>query len=354
MHLTYSLYAAALASASAEHHPSEEGTRGGVSADVRFGLLLPTREALLRGVDDTAPLLELAEAAEAAGFDSAWAGESRLARPRIEPLSLLSAVAARTSSLTLGTAVLLGAMRPPAVLAHTAASVDRIAEGRLVLGLGAGFPYPGTETEFRAVGVPYRERVGRLVEAARICRLLWADDGPVSHEGRYWRLEDLELLPKPKRPGGPPLWLAGAGEKALRRTGRLFDGWLPYPPTAEHFAAGWEQVQDAASEAGRPNDAVTPAVYLTVALDDDESRAQAELERYAQAYYGVGLDVISQLQGFYGGGAEGCAEWVRGYLDAGARHVILRFGTLTDPLPMLEHAAAEVLPRLRERTAVRA
>jgi alkanesulfonate monooxygenase SsuD/methylene tetrahydromethanopterin reductase-like flavin-dependent oxidoreductase (luciferase family) len=243
-----------------------------------------------------------------------------------------------------GTAVLLGAMRPPAVLAHAVASLDRIAGGRLILGLGAGFPYPGTEAEFRAVGVPFRERVGRLVEAAEICRLLWADDGPVTQEGRYWRLEDVELLPKPQRSGGPPLWLAGGTEKALRRTGRLFDGWLPYPPTPEDYASGWESVRAAAAEAGRPDGAVTPGLYVTVNLDDDEARARAELDRYANAYYGVGLDVISQLQAFRGGSVEACAEWLARYVEAGARHVILRFGTLSDPRPMLERAATELLP----------
>jgi probable F420-dependent oxidoreductase len=318
-----------------------------VSGEVRFGVLLPTREALLRGVPEARPLLELAERAERAGFDSVWAGESMLARPRLEPLSLLAAAATRTSRITVGTAVLLGALRPPAVLAHTAATVDRIAGGRLVVGLGAGFPYPGTEAEFRAVGVPFRERVGRLDEAARICRLLWADDGPASHEGRYWRLRDVELLPRPERDGGPPLWLAGATEKALRRAGRLFDGWLPYPPAPEQFASGWEQVQAAAAEAGRPEGAVTPGLYVTVSLDDDERRAQAELDRYASAYYGVGLEVISQLQSFHGGGVEDCAEWIARYVEAGARHVIIRFGTLSDPRPMLERAAAELLPALR-------
>jgi alkanesulfonate monooxygenase SsuD/methylene tetrahydromethanopterin reductase-like flavin-dependent oxidoreductase (luciferase family) len=126
----------------------------------------------------------------------------------------------------------------------------------------------------------------------------------------------------------------------------MFDGWLPYPPTPEQFASGWEQVQAAAAEAGRPEGAVTPAVYVTVTLDDDEHRAQAELDRYAGAYYGVGLDVMSQLQGFHGGGVEECAEWLAGYIDAGARHVILRFGTLANPRPMLERAAAELLPAL--------
>jgi alkanesulfonate monooxygenase SsuD/methylene tetrahydromethanopterin reductase-like flavin-dependent oxidoreductase (luciferase family) len=91
---------------------------------MKIGLLLPTREAVLSGQPDAGPLLELAERAEAAGFDSVWAGDSLLARPRLEPLTLLAAAAARTRRVELGTAVLLAPLRNPVLLAHSAATVD--------------------------------------------------------------------------------------------------------------------------------------------------------------------------------------------------------------------------------------
>src|SRR5712691_1170136 len=95
----------------------------------QFGVLIPTREAIMSGRPETGPLLTMAERAETAGFDSVWIGDSITARPRHEPLTLLAAVAARTRRVAVGTAVLLPALRNPVVLAHVIATVDRISEG---------------------------------------------------------------------------------------------------------------------------------------------------------------------------------------------------------------------------------
>src|SRR6058998_2357300 len=103
---------------------------------VELGVPLPTREAVMSGRPETAPMLAMAERAEAAGFDSVWVGDSLTARPRHEPLTLLAAVAARTKRVRLGTAVLLPALRNPVVLAHVVGTLDRIAEGRTILGAG--------------------------------------------------------------------------------------------------------------------------------------------------------------------------------------------------------------------------
>jgi alkanesulfonate monooxygenase SsuD/methylene tetrahydromethanopterin reductase-like flavin-dependent oxidoreductase (luciferase family) len=269
---------------------------------------------------------------------------------------LLGAVAARTERVTLGTAVLLAALRPPVLLAQNVATLDRLAGGRLILGLGGGFPYPATEAEFSAIGVPFSERLGRLLETVRICRLLWsfdrsysADPG-VTFEGRYWSFEQLELQPKPEQPGGPQLWLAGAGARTLGRVGRLFEGWLPYSPTVEEFAAGLAEIRTAAANAKRDSAEVTPALYATVLLDEDTARAERELERYVQGYYGMPLEGMRQLQAFYAGGVEGCIRWLSDYIAAGARHLVLRFGTLEDPGEMIGHAAGALLPALRART----
>jgi alkanesulfonate monooxygenase SsuD/methylene tetrahydromethanopterin reductase-like flavin-dependent oxidoreductase (luciferase family) len=319
---------------------------------VGVGLLLPTREARVAGRDDPAPLLELAEEAEGLGFDSLWAGESPIARPRLDPLTLLAAVAARTERVTVGTAVLLASLRQPVLTAHALASLDRIAAGRLIVGVGAGFPLPATAAEFEAAGVPFRQRVGRLHEAVRLWRMLWADPegggAPVDFDGRYFQLRGLKLFPKPARTGGPPLWLAGSSPRALKETGASFDGWLPYPPAAAKYASEWATVAasaESAGVAGKP----TAGLYATVLLEDDEPSAEQALDGYCQAYYGVGFDVMKQVQAFYGGTPAGCAEWLAGYLAAGAAHVVLRFATLADPRPMIRRAAEELLPLLRAR-----
>src|SRR6267154_16928 len=139
----------------------------------QIGYLLPTRERIMEGVHETAPLLALAMRAEALGYDSVWVGDSLLARPRHDPLTLLAAVAARTRKVELGTAVLLPALRNPVVLAQQVATLDQISEGRLILGVGIASDVPNIRSEFVAAGVPFEKRVGRLLEGLRLARSLW-------------------------------------------------------------------------------------------------------------------------------------------------------------------------------------
>src|SRR5690242_14321294 len=124
---------------------------------VEFGVLIPTREVVMSGRPQTAPLLTMAERAEAAGFDSVWIGDSITARPRHEPLTLMAAIAARTRRVRLGTGVLLPALRNPVVLAHLIATVDRVAEGRVILGVGIAADGPAIRKEFEIGRASCRE-----------------------------------------------------------------------------------------------------------------------------------------------------------------------------------------------------
>lgn len=289
----------------------------------RVGYLLPTRERVMEGLPETASLLTLAERAESLGFDSVWAGDSLLARPRHDPLTLLAAVAARTRKVELGTAVLLPALRNPVVLAHQVATLDRISEGRLILGVGIAADVPAIRAEFEAAGVPFDKRVGRLVEGLALARALWTGK-PVDWEGR-WKLKAAVLGPTPHRPGGPPIWVAGAVAAARQRTGRLFDGWFPNSPGVSEYKTQWAEVTEAARAAGRDPATLTGAMYLTLAIDDDTTRADAKLNDYLEQYYGVPPLATRKRQMSYAGPAAGAAAWLKAYADAGASHLVLRF-----------------------------
>src|ERR1700751_2501694 len=184
----------------------------------RIGHLLPTRERVMEGRPQTGPLLDLAVRAEDLGFDSVWVGDSLLARPRHDPLTMLAAVAARTRRVQLGTAVFLPALRNPVVLAHQLATLDQISEGRLVLGAGIASDVANIRAEFVAAGVPFEGRVGRMMEGLRLARALWSGK-PVNWEGR-WPVNDGVLGPTPYRPGGPPIWMAGSVRPAAGRAAR--------------------------------------------------------------------------------------------------------------------------------------
>jgi alkanesulfonate monooxygenase SsuD/methylene tetrahydromethanopterin reductase-like flavin-dependent oxidoreductase (luciferase family) len=300
---------------------------GGTSLDAQglsVGYLLPTRDAVTLGRPAALPLLALGVRAEALGFDAVWAGDGPLARPRHDALSMLAALAASTERIVLGTAVLIAALRSALLLAQAAATIDQIAQGRLLLGVGAGFPFPETERQFEAVGVPYAGRVGRMTETIAAMRALWATPGePVSYRGRHLALREVELAPSPHRSGGPPIWLAGLGTVAERRVGEMADGWLPYPPNASLYGEAWKRVRAASHRAGRERPPL-PGLYATIAIDRRTENARRRLRRNIERYYAQPLELIEMLQATYAGTADGLGEWLTDYVRAGARHIVLR------------------------------
>ena len=277
------------------------------------GLLLPSREALLWGNSDLAFVIEAARRAEQAGYDSVWAGDSLLARPRGEPLTLLAGVAGATSHVTLGTAVLLPLLRHPLSLAHAVATLDRISAGRLIVGVGPGAELPGTHAELAALGVPSDRRVSAVLSAVERCRRLWRNEEP-----------GLELQPRAFQQDGPPIWLGGSGPRMLRLAGETFDGWLPFSPTPADYASGLRAVREAAERAGRDPDSVATGAYLTVAVADDPREAAGHLDAYMRTYYGVPAEVMTRAQACHAGNLESAAEWFAAYRAAGARHLVVR------------------------------
>ena len=301
----------------------------------KLGYLLPTRERIMGGRNETGPMLALAARAEALGYDSIWIGDSLLARPRHDPLTLMAAVAARTRRVRVGTAVLLPALRNPVVLAHQVATLDRIAEGRLILGYGIAGDVPNIRAEFAAAGAPFEKRVGRMLEGLRLCRALWSGE-PVDWEGR-WTVKQGVLGPTPHNPGGPPIWLGTGHPAGLERAARHFDGWFPTGPDAEGWGERWRTVQAAAAAAGRPAGAVEGAVYLTIALDEDAAAGNARIDAYLESYYGAPAAVIRKRQTAFAGPPEAAADWIGGYAARGAGHIALRF--VGDHERMLEAVA---------------
>lgn len=289
-----------------------------------LGYLLPTRELIMEDQHEAATPLELADRAEQLGLDSVWVGDSVLAKPRHDPLTMLAAIAGRTQRIQVGTAVLLPLLRNPVVLAQQLATLDQISSGRLILGLGIGADIPAVRAEFEAAGVPFEKRVGRLIEAMKLYRALWSGE-PVNWDGR-WRVQGASLAPKPFTPEGPPMWAAGNIEPALKRAATYFDGWFPSGPSdAAVWGEQWQAVQDYARVAGREPGAITGAAYLTLSVDNDLAKADARLNTYLSGYYNQPAEVIRRRQGCYAGTLAGATAWLRGFVEAGATHFALRF-----------------------------
>ena len=304
---------------------------------VKFGYLLPTRERVMAGEHETRSVLTLAREAEEMGFDSLWIGDSVTAKPRHDALSMLAAVAAVTERVEIGTAVLLPMLRNPVLLAQQAATVDRISEGRLILGLGTARDVPAIRREFEAASVPFEKRIGRMLEGVRYMRALWQGGpvdwppkGPDSHNGdSRWQAKGIEIAPlpaiTPDRPSGPPVWGGGAADGALKRAGRHFDGWFPSGPSdPEVYGQNWARVQAYAADDGRDPTAITSAMYLTLAIDENPARAEVALNTYLEAYYNQPAHHLRAHQAAFAGTPEAGADWVQGFIEAGARHLCVR------------------------------
>ena len=209
------------------------------------------------------------------------------------------------------------------LLAHQVATLDRIAEGRLILGIGIASDMPAIRLEFEATGVPFDKRVGRMNEAIRLCKALWT--GKPVDWNKLWTVKQGTVGPTPHRPGGPPIWFGGGLPAGRERTGKLYDGWFPNLPTPEEYPVQLAEVRAAAKAAGRDPQAITGAMYLTLAIDDDTRRADAKIDSYLAHYYGVPAAQMRARQRSFAGPVSGAAAWIKSYADAGATHIMLRF-----------------------------
>ncbi|WP_313885597.1 LLM class flavin-dependent oxidoreductase [Fodinicola feengrottensis] len=165
-------------------------------------------------------------------------------------------------------------------------------------------------------------------DTVRLWRQLWSGAGRPDFAGRVLHFDDLPAGLTSATPGGPPLWLGGATPAAVRRTGRLYDGWLPYPPDPADYRTGLAAVRTAASEAGRLADDVTPALFVTVLVDEDRERGLRTLDQYCLKNYGRPLAVIGTIQLAVTGSPDEIVAQLRPYVDAGARHLVCRIGAL--------------------------
>ena len=318
------------------------------TATVQLGVLLPTRGVLFatEGPPDVRPIYEMAARAEAAGYHSVWVGDSITAKPRLEALTMLGGLAARTQRVQLGTAVLLAALRQPLILAHAVASLDVLSTGRIILGVGAG--RGGRQIladEFENCGIPFRERGPRLNEVLEICRRLWTGTA-ASYQGVYYHLTDVTLEPRPVRPGGPPVWIASnLITPGLERVACFGDGWITNVTSLDVYQQCWERIVATAEKHGRDPRQIHQCLYLTVNVNPHGEEARQEGRRFLESYYkkpavAVEADLVCQF-----GSPDEVLERIDGYVRLGVRTVIIRFAT-SRQLEQLQICSEELLPRL--------
>jgi phthiodiolone/phenolphthiodiolone dimycocerosates ketoreductase len=183
-----------------------------------------------------------------------------------DPLVMMGVAGAATERIRVGVVVTDVITRHPAVLAQEALTLDHVTKGRAILGLGSG-----EQLNITPYGMQWDKPVGRLEEALDVIRLLWNTEGPVDFDGKFYPLRDAVLGLSPYTPGGPPIWIAAHKPRMLGIAGRKGDGWLPTKMYAHEYGDALTRIRDAASDAGRADDAVTPGMlaYVIAAPDAD-------------------------------------------------------------------------------------
>lgn len=251
------------------------------------------------GLEDPEAVVELGVRAEALGFDSVWAHDhvfnvghvfDRIGgRPYYEPLTVLSFVAARTRRIRLGTSVLVLPYHNPIRLAKTAATLDVLSGGRLILGIGVG----AIQKEMEALGTPFKVRGAFTDEAIAVMRTLWRDEDP-SFEGTFSHFDGMTFSPKPRQ--DIPVVIGGVSRAAIRRAARLGDGWQPLGLSPDALAQGMAALREEADAAGRDVTKIPVSIALSLAASRPGRYAlgaePSEIAANAKAFAALGVDTL--------------------------------------------------------------
>jgi alkanesulfonate monooxygenase len=311
---------------------------------VEFGLTLKNFTGPQEPPDIDA-LLAYAERAEALGFDSLWAWDHILLGhdpvfPVLESLTTLTAIAARTRRIRLGTGVFVLPMRNPVITAKVLTTLDVISKGRLILGAASGW----YAREFDAVGVPFKER-GKLFERNfEVLHRLLTEEKVTAQYGPL-NLRQAALAPKPAQRPRFPIWIGGYVDAVLKRVARYGDGWLTYFYTPEGFTKSWNKIVGFARDLGRDPAQIASANQLPIYVGPPAAQADAPMRDWLSKEWDIAAWSDSTPESAIRGTVDECVAALRRHLDAGVQHLIfIPYKYQADQVELL---AKEVIPRLR-------
>lgn len=305
---------------------------------MKFGICLPIR------LDAEAETnIEIAKAAEDLGFDSVWASdhvimpEERLGMFTgrfYDPFMLLGYIAAVTSTITIGTSVVILPYRNPLVVAKMVATLDVLSRGRVIFGVGPGW----MREEFEALGVSFQARGRMTDEYIDVIRALWEKDAP-GFAGEFCSFSNIKFYPKPYQEPRPPIWIAGSSAYALGRAARLGDGWHPTWVSPDDVRRGIGEINRIANESGRDLDEFTYSV-----------RNRVNILRGGDADRAVNGKGSKEPVFSLWGTTEEIAGYIEAYGASGVSHIV--FDPDADGIDeiyyMMEVISKEIIPIFRD------
>jgi alkanesulfonate monooxygenase len=293
---------------------------------------------------DIDALIAYAERAEALGFESLWAWDHVIlgvepSFPILDAVGTLTALAARTRRIKLGTGVMVLPLRNPTVAAKALGTLDVISKGRLILGVAAGW----YAREFDAVGVPFTQR-GRLFERnLEILTRLWTEDR-VTLRADEFNLREAVMRPRTAQRPRPPILIGGYVDAVLRRVATKGDGWLTYFYTPESYRRSWDKIVGFAREAGRDPSTLTGTNQLAILVGRSRAETEAPMRQWLSTEWDVAAWSESTIEHAIRGNVEECVAQLRAHVESGVHRLIL-IPYRYEP-EQVEIIAREVLPRL--------
>jgi alkanesulfonate monooxygenase SsuD/methylene tetrahydromethanopterin reductase-like flavin-dependent oxidoreductase (luciferase family) len=329
---------------------------------IKFGLTLPNR-GVITGATTVPEMLELARRADASGvWDSVWVGDSIFAKPRLDSLTLMAAIAAVTERVRIGPACFASTpLRDPRILAYQWCSLDLLSAGRTVFVACQGGPRQDGGRfyeEFANLGIEPASRMSRMEQAIEILRLVSSQED-VSYQGEHYSFKNLTVLPRPVQQP-IPIWATANPypdrpqqvESSLRRVARLGDGWMTTENTVESFGQHLGLIRAYAREEGRPlPEGFEACLYYNINVGADRERAFAEAKKFLDSYYMTSFSTEFLERWVALGSVEECVEHLLRFGEAGATTITLRLVGY-DQEYQYRAVTEEVLPRALEAAGV--
>jgi alkanesulfonate monooxygenase SsuD/methylene tetrahydromethanopterin reductase-like flavin-dependent oxidoreductase (luciferase family) len=276
------------------------------------------------------------------GYEAIWTGDHvAFTGPINDPLTQLAYFSAVAPEMVFGTCVYLLPLRHPVLVAKMVATVDRLlGAGHLIFGVGVGGEFP---PEYEACGIPLKERGGRMNESIALMRRLWSEP-KVAHRGRHFSFGEIRMQPPPLTPGGPPIWVGGRAEAALKRAARLGDGWMPYVVAPKRYSDGLTFIAAEAERAGRKLERFGTGLLLFTTLGETYESALDVAAEHLSKRYAMDFREPARRYCALGRPADVAAK-VAEFIRAGAREFIIdMIGPNAERDEQMERFAREVIP----------
>jgi probable F420-dependent oxidoreductase len=295
---------------------------------------------------DARGLVEYGVKIEELGYDSLWVWDHVLLGvdpnfPIIESLTVLTAVAARTSRIKLGTGILVLPLRNPVLLAKQLASMDQLSQGRLLMGMASGW----YKREFDAMGVPFDKRGKIMDNSLEIIKRLWTEP-MVDGEWAEYKVSKAVMYPKPVQEPRIPILIGGYVDRVLKRAATVGDGWLTYFYTPEAFTKSWTKIRRFAEEGGRDPSTLKNAAQLPIMVGPSRAAIEADMMDWLNKEWDFPSNSDCSRDSAIMGTVEECVEQLEAHHKVGVQKII--FVPYKYEMNQVETIAREILPRLRK------